>query len=150
MTEKGGHKLALHCASCGRAGNSGKTIAYLGIEWCSSCARVGTTNTGSVFVSQPSPGRMVRAKVDVPLEAWIDCYEMKPKKRILVKEAKSEVQRAWRLWNGGKTGNIAMLEFFGWLQRHRPLFLTFRCKGDPWQTVHSWLIQYEDGTKLKC
>jgi hypothetical protein len=80
---------------------------------------------------------------DDPLDAWIDCYDMKPKTRILVKKAKREIQRVWEIWDGNKASDQAMFMFFGWLHRHRPYFLTFRSKGDPWQTVHSWLLQYE-------
>jgi hypothetical protein len=80
-----------------------------------------------------------------PLVAWGDCYSMKPKKRILVERAKAEIQRAWALWDGDKSSKASMLVFYGWLWRFRPYFLTFRGGGDPWQTVHSWLLQYEDG-----
>lgn len=33
------------------------------------------------------------------------------------------------------------LMFFGYLQRERPHLLAFSSKGDPWQTVHGWLLQ---------
>ncbi|SPB14878.1 hypothetical protein NOV72_02109 [Caballeronia novacaledonica] len=81
---------------------------------------------------------------DDSLDAWLDCYEMKPKKRIRKDDAKAEVQRAWALWDGDKTTGQPMFLFYLWLARQRPYFLTFRAKGDPWQAVHSWLIQYED------
>jgi len=61
----------------------------------------------------------------------------------LVKKEKYEIQRAWSRWEGDKSNNFPMFTFFAWLQKHRPYFLTFRNKGDPWQRVHSWLIQYE-------
>ncbi len=86
---------------------------------------------------------MVENSGDDALAAWQDCYTMTPKKRILLRNAKAEIQRAWEQWNGDKHSQGAMLVFFGWLQRHRPYFLTFRARGDPWQRVHSWLIQYE-------
>jgi hypothetical protein len=81
---------------------------------------------------------------DGPLDTWLDCFSMKPKKRILVKRAKSEIQLAWEAWAGSDRSDLRMLEFFQWLRRHRPYFLTFRCKYDPWQSVHGWLIQHED------
>jgi hypothetical protein len=81
---------------------------------------------------------------DTPLDAWLDCYETNPKKRIRKDHAKGEIQRAWALWDGDKTTGQPMFLFFLWLARNRPYFLTFRATGDPWQTVHSWLIQYED------
>jgi hypothetical protein len=84
---------------------------------------------------------------DDPLSTWQDCYVMKPKRRIRKDAAKAEVQRAWALWDGDKTGGQSMFFFFLWLARHRPYFLTFRVTGDPWQTIHSWLIQYEDGQR---
>ncbi len=141
----------LRCASCGRiegnGPNAGEVVSYLGMKWCASCAAVGQTTQGNKFVSIPSPGRMYETDKDDPLAAWVDCYETKPKKRILVKKAKTEIQRAWELWEGDKTSSEAMFMFFRWLQRHRPYFLTFRSKGDPWQKVHSWLIQYEGQRK---
>jgi hypothetical protein len=76
-----------------------------------------------------------------PLHAWEDCYVMTPKRRIKVHEAKREIQRAWVMWDGDKSASQSMLMFFGWLSRHRPYFLTFRCSEDHWQRVHSWLIQ---------
>jgi hypothetical protein len=97
------------------------------------------------FVYLPSPGRMTTAPISDPLTAWKDCYEMKPRSRIKVSDAKSEIQRAWTLWDGDKKSDVAMFIFFGWLQRHRPYFLTFRTRGDPWQRVHSWLLQHERG-----
>ncbi len=82
-----------------------------------------------------------------PLDAWIDCYVMKPKRRIKVDEAKREIQRAWAMWNGDKDASQSMFMFFGWLQRFRPYFLTFRSRGDPWQRVHSWLLQFERASR---
>ena len=137
----------LYCMSCGRSDKAGadgvETVSYVGGQWCKLCAAVGMTSGGSAYVSQPSPGRMTETPLNDPLDAWEDCYSMTPKKRILVARAKAEIQREWALWNGDKGNPASMLLFFGWLRRHRPYFLTFRGKGDPWQTVHSWLIQYE-------
>jgi len=81
-----------------------------------------------------------------PLDAWRDCYDMKPKRRIKKDEAKREIQRAWAMRGDDSGGSEDMFAFFGWLQRHRPFFLTFRDSGDPWQTVHSWLLQFERTT----
>jgi hypothetical protein len=140
-------KSNLHCASCGRPKTFGpdgvETVPFLGQEWCTKCAAIREYSDGAKYVLQPSPGLMVESTTDDPLVAWQDCYSMKPKKRILVKEAKAEIQRAWERWEGRKESDHAMFLFFGWLSRHRPYFLTFRVRGDPWQTVHSWLIQYE-------
>ena len=77
------------------------------------------------------------------LEIWRDCYEMRPKAHIRTKEARLEIQRAWSVWDGDKNAIMSKILFFTWLQRFRPYFLTFRCKGDPWQSVHSWLLEYE-------
>ena len=145
----------LRCSSCGRTNNAGtnsvKSITYKDMEWCTSCAAIAQTTDGVTYVYMPSPGRMYEykgAEVD-PLGAWEDCYEKKPKKRILVSKAKAEIQRAWELWEEDKSSNLSMFTFFAWLTKHRPYFLTFRCKGDPWQTVHSWLIQHERQEKLE-
>ena len=137
----------LHCALCGRSAGTGPngvdTVVYLEQEWCARCARIGQTFSGLVYVSQPSPGRMFENPIVDPLDAWIDCYGMKPKRRIKVDEARPEIQRAWAMWDGDKDASGSMLMFFGWLQRFRPYFLTFRSRGDPWQKVHVWLLQYE-------
>jgi hypothetical protein len=137
----------LHCASCGRLNkprpDGADPVSYMGRLWCAWCAAISQTNTGTIYVAQPSLGLMVEGPKDDPLTAWQDCYSMQPKKRILVRDAKSEIQRAWAIWDGDKTTENSIFVFFGWLSRHRPYFLTFRGKGDPWQKVHSWLIQYE-------
>jgi len=87
---------------------------------------------------------MIEKSFNDPITAWEDCYEIKPKRQILVAKARLEIQRAWVLWNGDKTSEVASkMIFFGWLRRHRPYFLTFRSKGDKWQTVHGWLVQLE-------
>jgi hypothetical protein len=135
----------LTCPSCGRStGQAGEveTVAYIGILWCTRCARVRNVG-GNVCVEQPSPGRMIESpNIDV-LDSWVDCFQMLPKRRIRIKVAKVEVQRAWEIWVGDKHAPLAKMMFFTWLQRHRPFFLTFRTKGDPWQDVHSWLLEYE-------
>lgn len=86
---------------------------------------------------------MTKGPSTEPLDVWIDCYEMKPKRRIKKEQAKDEIQRAWSLWNEDKDGREAMFAFFGWLQRYRPYFLTFAHRGDRWQIVRSWLTQVE-------
>jgi hypothetical protein len=142
--EKDKHR---RCASCGRVDKEGperaSTVTYLGQEWCRSCASVFEISDGRYGIHVPSPGLMIQGEMKGSLDAWIDCYEQKPKKRILVKDAKVEIQRAWSLWDGDKNSESAMFSFYGWLNSCRPYFLTFRGKGDSWQKVHSWLIQYE-------
>ena len=137
----------LHCASCGRTDIGGtnclKTITYQGVKWCTSCAAIKQTAKGETYISAPSPGRVYEGLKDDPLSAWEDCYTKKPKKRILVKKAKTEIQKAWEGWGGEKSGDESMFAFFCWLTRYRPYFLTFRCSSDPWQIVHGWLNQYE-------
>lgn len=136
----------LHCASCGRKEgvepDGVKTVSYDKRKWCASCAAIRYIN-GRAYVVQPSPGLMVEGPTNDALIAWEDCYSKTPKKRIIKEKAKTEIQRAWALWDGNKNSNMAMLEFFFWLQKFRPYFLTFRSHGDPWQTVHSWLEEYE-------
>ena len=143
----------LHCASCGRSPGTGpngvETVVYLEQEWCARCARVGQLSSGSVYVNQPSPGRMFEGTIIDPLDAWIDCYDVKPKRRIKVDKARREIQRAWAMWDGDKAASQSMILFFGWLQRFRPYFLTFRGRGDPWQRVHVWLLQYERANRQR-
>jgi hypothetical protein len=47
------------------------------------------------------------------------------------------------MWEGDKSETMAMTFFFTSLQRYRPYFLTFREKDDPWQMVHSWVLEAE-------
>ena len=141
-------KRKLTYPSCGRsagtASDDAKTVDYLGTAWCDRCARIGK-NGSFVYVRQPSPGRMIEDDDIDLIKIWSDCFEMRPKRRMRVSDAKLEIQRAWKLWEGDKRSVMSMFLFFGWLQRNRPLFLTFRSKGDPWQDVHSWLLEYERG-----
>lgn len=140
----------LRCASCGRTdgedSNGVKTITYQGVVWCTSCADIKQTAKGAIYISMPSPGRMYEGNEDDPISAWEDCYTKQVKKRILVEKAEAEIQRAWERWEGEKADGNSMFGFFCWLTRYRPYFLTFRCSGDPWQTVHAWLIRYERET----
>ena len=142
----------LHCASCGRLDKPGpdgvETVFYLEKKWCVLCADVGRTVEGAAYVSQPSPGQMVDGPVTDLLVTWQDCFSMQPKKRILLKKVKAEIQRAWILWDEDKNNDTSMFVFYGWLSRFRPYFLTFRCKTTKWQTVHSWLLQAHDGSLL--
>lgn len=138
----------LRCASCGRTDSGGAngvdTITYKEMVWCSSCVDVKYTTKGEAYIAMPSPGRMYEGAEDDAINAWEDCYLKKVKKRILVKKAKAEIQRAWDLWNGNKSVGDPMFAFFCWLTKFRPYFLTFRNSGDPWQTIHGWLIHYEE------
>ena len=138
----------LYCASCRRDNTGGpngvETVRFQGIVWCTRCAKVERTPDGVPYVNIPSPGRMYERKDEDPLDAWIDCYDMKPKKRIRIDAAKTEIQRAWKLWSEDNSGSEAKFSFYAWLTRYRPYFLTFRCRGDRWQRVHSWLLQCED------
>lgn len=137
----------LHCPSCGRSTEPGPngidTVWHQEQEWCARCARVGGTSSGPVYVDHPSPGRMSKRPTVDALDAWLDCYTMKPKRRIKVDEARREIQRAWAMWDGDKNHSESMFMFFGWLKRFRPYFLTFRSSGAPWQRVHGWLLQWE-------
>jgi hypothetical protein len=61
-------------------------------------------------------------------------------------EARREVFREWHPWaaiNVKRTPPSGMdgLMFFSDLQRHKPHLLTFRDRGDKWQTVHGWLLR---------
>ena len=138
----------LYCASCGRSNEIGmdgvKPFKFQGGEWCTFCADIQELPEGITYVATPSPGRMYESTKDDPLSAWEDCYSKKPKKRILVKVAKEEIHRAWEIWEGDKSSDLSMFKFFGWLSKYRPYFLTFRGTGSNWQTVHCWLIQYEE------
>ncbi len=99
-------------------------------------------------MSQPSPGRLTNKPANDPLAAWEDCYSKIPKKRIIKEKARTEIQRAWAIWEGDKSNNLqSMMMFYAWLLRFRPYFLTFRERGDPWQTVHGWLLRYERDAK---
>ena len=135
------------CPSCGRSSEPGPNAVEVikdgNGKWCARCARVEQGSGGEQYVLLPSPGRMAEAPISDPLDAWIDCYEMTPKRRISASAARLEIQRAWSMWDGDKSTNGSMSLFYDWLQRQRPYFLTFECKDDRWQRVHAWLKQYE-------
>lgn len=108
--------MTLYCSSCRRDNTEGpngtKTVTFQGIVWCTSCAAVRRTSSGSIYVDTPSPGRMYEGENEDPIDAWEDCYDKKPKKRILKATAKTEIQRAWELWSGDKSSQQAKLIFF--------------------------------------
>ena len=147
----GSTTITLHRHTCGRSAGTGpngvETFRYQEQEWCGRCARVIRPSVREGFVLQPSPGRMTRGSSIDPLDAWRDCYDMKPKRRIKKGEAKREIQRAWTMRSDDNGGSEAMFAFFAWLKRNRPYFLTFRYRGDLWQTVHSWLLQFQLATQ---
>lgn len=140
----------LRCASCGRLDGprpegADSVVAHDGKRYCSWCAAVRESPSGCMSVQLPSPGCMTDSGSDDPLAAWNDCYNVKPKKRILKEVAKAEVQRAWRDWSGDKRSSAAKPLFYSWLCRHRPYFMTFRTSGDRWQDIMSWIVQCQDG-----
>ena len=48
---------------------------------------------------------------------------------------------AWAKQHGKQRPNgTDGLIFFGYLQREETHLMSFRCSGDPWQTVHAWLL----------
>jgi hypothetical protein len=147
-------KKLLYCSSCRRSNQKGpngvETIEDHGVVWCTSCAKIVQIKSGVKGIALPSPGRMHEGHDEDPLEAWEDCYVKQIKKRILIKKAKSEIQRAWSLWEKDKNDSETMFSFFCWMTRYRPYFVTFRCQGDPWQTVHGWLNEYEMNKHEKC
>lgn len=63
-----------------------------------------------------------------------------------ISEVEPMIVAEWRRWSRVKgsysTGD--MLEFFSTLQTQNSHLLAFRCSGDKWQRVHSWLLRDED------
>ena len=61
-------------------------------------------------------------------------------------EARGKIIRAWRTWDGEKSKpptDKQMLMFYEWLRQNQPEMLEFRRRGDLWQTVHAWLLEYQ-------
>ena len=62
-------------------------------------------------------------------------------------ETKWQVILEWDRWapknltSGKKPTGTDALIFFTYLQKECPHLLTFRTSGDPWQTVHGWLLR---------
>lgn len=137
----------LHCPSCGRTSEPGTNYTEAlhdhDSAWCSYCAHIIQHDNGKRYVVPSGPGRMFEGTTLDVLAPWRDCFVMTPKRRILTKNAKSEIQRAWRNRDGDKRHHEAMFCFYCWLTRHRPYFLTFRCNSDRWQTIHCWLREAE-------
>lgn len=63
---------------------------------------------------------------------------------ILKDDAKRLILAEWDVWSPGHTSGKPTgrdaFAFYAHLERHHPAWLTFRCRGDRWQVVHSWLI----------
>ena len=61
-------------------------------------------------------------------------------------DARGLIISEWRRWKQAQipsknaTGTDGLL-FFTYLQREKPALLDFRSSGDPWQTVHGWLLR---------
>lgn len=62
-------------------------------------------------------------------------------------DAKRLVIREWDTWAAANlnpdkdASGTHGLTFFVYLQNERPDLLAFRTAGDPWQTIHAWLLQ---------
>jgi hypothetical protein len=61
-------------------------------------------------------------------------------------EARRRVLSEWRPWattNAKRNPPNGMdgLMFFSDLQRNKPHLLSFRDRGDKWQTIHGWLLR---------
>lgn len=65
---------------------------------------------------------------------------------LTVAEAKQLVVAEWRTWSKERDsyGSAEMQMFFGWVENHKPFFLSFRSHDDKWQVVHGWLQRDED------
>ena len=62
-------------------------------------------------------------------------------------DAHRSVVHEWDDWAASNLGPDSQatrtdaLAFFGYLQKHRPMLLNFRNRGDKWQDVHGWLLR---------
>jgi hypothetical protein len=141
----------LHCASFGRLDKphpeGAKPVCVNGQGWCSWCAAIHRTQSGHTYVETPGPGCMTDGTDDDPLSTWKDCYVMKPIKRIRKDAAKTEINGRGPCGTATRPVGSPCSSFSFGSRDTRPYFLTFRVIGDPWQTIHSWLIQYEDGQR---
>ena len=63
--------------------------------------------------------------------------------RLLQKDAKRMILEEWeKRADTGCTSND-MYSFFGDIHSSMPELLSFKCKVDPWQRMHGWLIEHE-------
>ena len=64
-------------------------------------------------------------------------------------QAKPKILKAWRQWGAPATRSnpMAPLMFYGHLCDRQPELLDFRCKGDPYCLIASWLTG-EDRMRL--
>ena len=61
------------------------------------------------------------------------------------KEKEKRVRALWRERRPDKPDDNDMFWFFCWLQKnHYELTVWAGLKGDPWQTIHPWLLEEED------
>ena len=62
---------------------------------------------------------------------------------MLQKEAKALILKEWEKQPFNKRSDDDMFFFFCKIQSTKPSLVIFKTKGDPWQTVHCWLIEAE-------
>lgn len=133
----------LICPSCGRVEGDGPgeiiPFDFQDRRWCPFCTHFGTSYDGLKFVKHPSPGALIEKKYDSIFNSIQDCFVLKPKKRILKKNARLEILRLWSERVCNKQNHAQKMIFYNWLNCNRPYLLTFRCNFDRWQQVQAWL-----------
>jgi hypothetical protein len=68
-------------------------------------------------------------------------------------DAQSLIIQEWRRWSAKnpearQSLDGGALAFFRYLEKEKPAFLDFRCFGDKWQRVQTWLL-VQDALKTK-
>ena len=64
-----------------------------------------------------------------------------------IEDVKLSVIREWDAWAAAnlrpdeEASGTHGLAFFYYLTSERPDLLKFKTRGDPWQTIHGWLLQ---------
>ena len=64
-------------------------------------------------------------------------------------EAKSKIIEEWRKQSQNRRTENDMFSFFGELSSNMPELLCFKSGSDPWQNIHSWLIEDERKNPIK-
>ncbi|HAU1605823.1 hypothetical protein [Legionella pneumophila] len=60
-------------------------------------------------------------------------------------DARIEILRIWLNWNEpqDKYGAHFGLFFHSWLQKHKPHLMSFRCAGDKYQVINTWVKRWQ-------
>lgn len=62
-----------------------------------------------------------------------------------IKEAETQIHIEWNQWSKkeDKDSSLIGLTFYNYLEKNRPDLLNFRCRGDKYQRINSWVNRWQ-------